>query len=137
AARWAAGQDVAERKALAKDLKALNAEFHKTGRATPIDHGRLYEADERLHRRIVEACAGPRLVALHDSVKPQAERYIRMYISMLTGNIQTSVDEHDAMISAIDEGRADEAQHAIELNWRHAAERLSKVIAVAGERGSW
>jgi hypothetical protein len=23
------------------------------------------------------------------------------------------------------------------LNWRHAADRLSKVIEVAGERGSW
>ena len=53
------------------------------GRATPLDHSSLYEADERLHRKIVEASAGPRLLALHDSVKPQAERYIRMYISML------------------------------------------------------
>jgi DNA-binding GntR family transcriptional regulator len=137
AARWAAGQDVAERKALAKDLKALNAEFHKTGRATPIDHGRLYEADERLHRRIVEACAGPRLVALHDSVKPQAERYIRMYISMLTSDIRVSVAEHEAIIDAIEGGKADEAQLAVQLNWRHAAERIGKVIEVAGERGSW
>src|SRR6058998_3138052 len=60
AARWAAGQEIGERRLLAKDLKALNADFYKTGRAAPIDHGRLYEADERLHRRIVEACSGPR-----------------------------------------------------------------------------
>lgn len=125
------------RRALVRELRAFNAEFHRAGRGSPIDHGRLYDADERLHRRIVEASAGPRLVALHDAVKPQAERYIRMYISMLTGDIRSSVEEHEAMIQAIDEGRAEAAQHAIQLNWRHAAERLSRAIEVAGERGSW
>jgi DNA-binding GntR family transcriptional regulator len=102
-----------------------------------VDHGRLYEADERLHRRIVQAGIGPRLLALHDAVKPQAERYIRMYISMLTADVKSSVDEHDAMIDAIEEGRAGDAQQAIEVNWRHAADRLSRVIEVAGERGRW
>ena len=133
----AACLDAPARRALAKALRGLNQEFARAASAVPVDHGQLYEADERLHRGIVEAGKGPRLIALHDAVKPQAERYIRMYISMLTGTIQTSVDEHDAMIDAIDEGRADDAQRAIELNWRHAAERLSKVIEVAGERGSW
>jgi DNA-binding GntR family transcriptional regulator len=136
-ARWAAGQPTTERKLLAKELKALNGDFYKTGRATPTDHARLYEADERLHRKIVEACAGPRLIALHDSVKPQAERYIRMYISMLTSDIKASVAEHDAIIDAIDAGEADAAQSAVQVNWRHAADRIAKVIEVAGERGSW
>lgn len=125
------------RRALVKELRALNAEFYRGGRGSPIDQGRLYDADQRLHRRIVEASAGPRLVALHDAVKPQAERYIRMYISMLTDDIRSSVEEHEAMIDAIDEGRAEAAQQAIQVNWRHAAERLSRVIEVAGERGSW
>ena len=136
-ARLAAGMPVSERRALAKELKALNSEFHKTGRTSPIDHGRMYEADERLHRQIVVAGAGPRLIALHDSVKPQAERYIRMYISMLTSDIRASVAEHDAMIDAIDAGLVDEAQAAVQTNWRHAAERIGRVIEVAGERGSW
>ena len=136
-ARWAAGMPIPERRALTKELKALNAEFHKTGRTAPIDHGRMYEADERLHRQIVVAGAGPRLIALHDSVKPQAERYIRMYISMLTSDIRASVAEHDAMIDAIDAGLAGEAQLAVQTNWRHAAERIARVIEVAGERGSW
>lgn len=137
AARRTADLPAAERRALTKELKALNAEFYKTGRAAPIDHGGMYEADERLHRAIVDACAGPRLIALHDSVKPQAERYIRMYISMLTSDLRASVAEHDAMIDAIEAGTADAAQSAVQLNWRHAADRISKVIEVAGERGSW
>jgi DNA-binding GntR family transcriptional regulator len=136
-ARWAADLPVAERRTLTRELKTLNAEFHRTGKTAPIDHGRLYEADERLHRAIVEAGSGPRLVTLHDSVKPQAERYIRMYISMLTSDIRASVAEHDAIIDAIDAGTPDEAQTAVQVNWRHAAERIAKVIEVAGERGSW
>jgi DNA-binding GntR family transcriptional regulator len=136
-ARRSASTDVAERKALTKELRALNQEFARAARGAPVDHSKLYDVDERLHRRIVQAGVGPRLLALHDAVKPQAERYIRMYISMLTGDIKSSVDEHDAIIDAIEEGRANDAQQAVEVNWAHAAERLAKVIEVAGERGSW
>ncbi len=136
-ARYAALLPAADRRDLVRDLKSLNGEFHRAGKTMPIDHGCLYDVDQRFHRAIVEASAGPRLLALHDAVHPQAERYIRMYISMLTTDIRTSVYEHDIIISAIDEGRADDAELAVQVNWRHAADRLSKVIAVAGERGSW
>ena len=136
-ARHAALSPATTRKTLVRDLKALNAEFHRAGKTTPIDHGSLYDADQRFHRGIVEAGAGPRLLALHDAVKPQAERYIRMYISMLTSDIRTSVYEHDIITAAIEEGRADDAELAVQVNWRHAADRLSKVIAMAGERGAW
>ena len=136
-ARRAAGIHDVERRALVKELRAVNEEFQRSARTTPPDHSRIYDADERLHRRIVQAGVGPRLLALHDAVKPQAERYIRMYISMLVNDITPSVDEHEAMINAIDEGRAADAQQAVEVNWRHAAERLSRVIELAGERGSW
>jgi len=136
-ARRAAELEGDPRKTLVKDLRALNAEFLKAGKASPVDHGRLYDADERFHRRVVEAGEGPRLIALHDAAKPQAERYIRMYISMLTGDIRSSVQEHDAIIDAIDEQRPGDAQSAVETNWRHAADRLAHVIDVVGERGSW
>jgi DNA-binding GntR family transcriptional regulator len=126
-----------ERNAVGRALRDANADFHRAGRATPIDHDSLYDADERFHRRIVEAGAGPRLLALYDAVKPQAERYIRMYISMLTGDIRSSVGEHETIIAAIMEGRADDAERAVETNWRHAGDRLSRVIEVAGERGAW
>jgi DNA-binding GntR family transcriptional regulator len=136
-ARGAASVPAGDRRNLSRDLKALNAEFFKAGKASPIDHSSLYDIDNQFHRRIVEASAGPRLLALHDAVKPQAERYIRMYISMLTTDIRVSVNEHDVIIAAIEEGRADDAEQAVQVNWRHAADRLSKVISVAGERGSW
>jgi DNA-binding GntR family transcriptional regulator len=131
-ARRAASLDVGDRRALARDLRTLNQEFARAGRSEPLDHSRLYDADERLHRRIVQAGVGPRLLALHEAVKPQAERYIRMYISLLTTDIKSSVDEHDSIIAAIEEGRAGDAEEAVEVNWRHAANRLSRVIETAG-----
>jgi len=133
----AAALDETRRRALAAELRGINDEFNKAGRKTPPEHSALYDADDRFHRRIVEAAAGPRLLALHDSVKPQAERYIRMYISMLTGDIASSVAEHEIITAAIEAGKSAAAQDAIAVNWRHASERLAKVIEVAGERGSW
>lgn len=130
-ARGAALLAASDRRRLMQDLRTLNAEFHRAGKSMPIDHDSLYDADERFHRHIVEASAGPRLRALHDAVKPQAERYIRMYISMLVSDIRASVYEHDIIIAAIDEGRADDAELAVQVNWRHAADRLSRLITVA------
>jgi DNA-binding GntR family transcriptional regulator len=137
AARLAAQAEEPDRRRLADAMRECNAEFHRVARATPIEHGRLYDADERFHRAIVELAAGPRLLALHDAVKPQAERYIRMYITLLLDDITTSVDEHGTIVASIEAGDADAAEHGVETNWRHAAERLSRVIEVAGERGSW
>jgi DNA-binding GntR family transcriptional regulator len=137
AAHHAASSRPEARVALRATLHTANADFHRVGRVSPIDHEALYDADERFHRSIVEAGAGPRLLALYDAVKPQAERYIRMYISMLTDDIRSSVAEHDIIIAAIAEGRRNDAESAVETNWRHAADRLSRVIELTGERGSW
>jgi DNA-binding GntR family transcriptional regulator len=137
AARRAGALTSDARRALAHTLRAANADFHRAGSTSPIAHEPLYDADERFHREIVETAAGPRLLALHAAVKPQAERYIRMYISMLTGDIAASVAEHETITTAIEQGRSDDAERAVETNWRHAADRLARVIEVAGERGSW
>ena len=137
AAFGAAERPAAERAALARALRALNAEFRRAADAHETDHNRVYEVDEAFHRRLVDEGAGARLRALHDAVKPQAERYIRMYISLLVGDVRPSVDEHDVIVRAIRDGDAEAAQQAVQTNWRRAAERLEKVIDVAGERGSW
>jgi DNA-binding GntR family transcriptional regulator len=137
AARQAAQAPEAERRALGKVLAECNADFQRVATATPLEHGSLYDADERFHRAIVELGAGPRLLALHGAVKPQAERYIRMYITLLLDDIGSSVGEHEAIQEALERGDPDAAELGVETNWRHAAERLSRVIEVAGERGSW
>ena len=134
AAHRAALGSAAERAALAATLSAINDAFATAAAAPRPNHGRIFELDERFHRGYMEV-AGPRLLALHDSVKPQAERYERLYVSMLTAELPTSVQEHRAIIRAIRTGHAGGAQRAVETNWRNAAERLASVVKQAGERG--
>lgn len=137
AARWCAQLPNAARRELVRDLRNVNQELDEEADRERPDPNRLFDLDEAFHRRYVEGGAGPRLMALHDAVKPQAERYIRVYISALVDQIHTSVEEHSHIVASIERGSPDEAQRAVETNWRNAAERLSKVIDAVGERGSW
>ena len=137
AARLAAQMPANGRNALARDMNALNIEFRKISQAPRPDHDRLYELDEKFHGAYVAAAAGSRLKALHHAVKPQAERYERLYVSFLTGEIVTSTREHEDIVSAIQSGQPEKAEAAVHSNWHNAAERLSQVIERVGERGRW
>jgi DNA-binding GntR family transcriptional regulator len=136
AAFRAAFGSTAERLALAASLAEINDAFAMAASAARPDHTRIFELDSRFHRGYMKA-AGPRIRALHEMVKPQAERYERLYVSMLTSELHTSVAEHKAIVRAFRSGNAPNAQAAVETNWRNAAERLAAVVAAAGERGSW
>jgi DNA-binding GntR family transcriptional regulator len=135
--RWAAGLPVGERRGLARTLRAINADFRREAAIRRPDFNRLHDLDNTFHRTYVEAGAGRRLLALHRTIKPQAERYERLYVSLLVSDLVTSVAEHEAIAAAIERGNADAAQRAVQTNWRNAAERLERVIDRAGERGSW
>lgn len=137
AARLAAGRSPRDRTRLAKELTEINRGFSEIARQRAADHNKLWALDEEFHRAYVEVGAGPRLLALHDAVKPQAERYERLYVSLLTDTLLTSAAEHAAIIKAIRVGDADAAQQAVQTNWRNAAERLGSVIESVGERGTW
>jgi DNA-binding GntR family transcriptional regulator len=137
AARSAAHLSEKERQAVAADLETVNADFRRAASAKGAQPGKLYELDERFHRRYVEAGAGPRLRSLHEAVKPQAERYIRMYIALLLDTVSTAGTEHDAIVDAIRTGNAAAAQRAVQTNWRHASDRLVRAIEVMGEQGNW
>jgi len=137
AARFAALAPAARREALANELTAINEQFKRAADARQQNHNRLWELDERFHRCYVEAGAGPRLMALHNAVKPQAERYERLYVSLLSRDLTPSVMEHMAIIRAIKSGKPDVAQAAVQTNWRNAARRLGAVIDNVGERGRW
>ena len=136
AASRAALGAASERSALAAVLTETNEAFAAAAAAPRPDHSRIFDLDERFHRGYMKA-AGPRVRALHDTVKPQAERYERLYVSMLTAELPTSVAEHRAIVRAIRSGNAPAAQAAVETNWHNAAERLASVVLAAGERGSW
>ncbi len=137
AARCAAALPTAARDRLAAELTTINTRLERASRAKQPKHDLLYELDEAFHRRCVEQAAGPRLRALHDAVKPQAERYERLYVSLLARGIAPSVKEHQVIIRTIKGGDADAAQRAVQQNWRNAADRLGTVIDMVGERGQW
>lgn len=135
AGRAAARLPAASRTALALELEATNADLLRAALEKPADYKLVNDLDVAFHRHSVERAAPARVRALHDAVKPQADRYERLYTHALLDDIAVSVAEHDAIIAAIRAGDPDAAQRAAELNWRNAGERFGRVIAMAGERG--
>lgn len=136
AARTAAQLPPAERSAVVRRLRELNramaADSRKRATVT-----RIFDLDQAFHSSYVDGVSGPRLLALHHAIKPQVERYSRLYISSLVDELPTSVKEHGAIIRAIAAGDPAGAQRAVETNWRNASGRLARVIAEHGERGIW
>lgn len=137
AAGRSAGLPDAPRERLVETLERLNRELSEAAAEEKPSQNTIFDLDSAFHRKYVEAASGPRLLALHDSVKPQAERYVRLYVSFLVDEIGSSVQEHELTIRRIAAGDQQGAQDAVETNWRNAAERLSRVISVLGERGNW
>ncbi len=125
------------RRTLVADLRAMNRDLDREAKKPKPDHAVLQDLDERFHAKYVAVGAGPRLSALHTAVKPQAQRYERLYISMLAGEIGTSVTEHNDIIRAISDGDPEAAHETVRINWRNAAERLGAAITRTGERGAW
>lgn len=137
AAYQAAQRAAPERAALSVEMRRANSALKRAAAERHPEYDQLFELDERFHRSYVEAGAGPRLLALHGAVKPQAERYERLYVSLLSQQLATSVEEHERIRRAIRDGKAREAHVAVQTNWRNAAARLGRVIERAGERGTW
>lgn len=135
-ARWAATLEPARRLALADDLAALNGALAAAVERAPADPSEVFDLHTRFHGHVMEALDAPRLHALHRAIKPQAERYRRLYSALVDENA-VSADEHTVIIRRIEEGDADGAQRAVQMNWRNAADRLATAIDLIGERGSW
>lgn len=136
-ARWSAELAEADRLVVVDDLQRMNQQLASAASEPRPDHQLVFDLDQGFHRRYVEGAAGPRLLAMHDAIKPQSERYVRLYISALVDEIGTSVREHTVIIDAIAAGEGEAAQSAVRHNWRNAASRLSRVIDALGERGTW
>lgn len=136
AASEAASLPTEQRKQLVARLREVNRALGVAAKAK-ASPARLFDLDLQFHATYVEGVAGPRVVALHRAIKPQSERYARLYVNVLLDELPTSVKEHETIASAIAKGDRRAAQHAVETNWQNAAVRLSNVIAEHGERGSW
>ena len=127
----------AERARLADALAATNEELNTIASQRPVDPRRVFELDKAFHARIIESGAGHRLAALHNSVRPQVERYWRLYASSIISELHVSVSEHNDIVRAIRKGDAARLQQALDRNWSGGFERISRLIEIFGERGSW
>jgi DNA-binding GntR family transcriptional regulator len=122
---------------IAARLKSLNRQLRDILRARPSGAAGIFDIDRSFHRTIVESGAGPRLLALHQSIEPQAERYWRLYASSIINDLHLSVAEHDEIIAAVIAGDPDRVERALQTNWQNGCTRLARVIDIFGERGSW
>ncbi len=122
---------------LADGLDAINAQLSAIATTHPVDPRRVFDVDEAFHGRIIEAGAGKRLAALHASVRPQVERYWRLYASSIINQLDRSVSEHDDIVAAIRKGDLHEVRRAVGQNWTGGYERIEGLIEIFGERGSW
>lgn len=136
AGRHVAALPESERSEIAERLDSINnllAAVQDNG----AGKGSIFDLDREFHCTVVEAGAGPRLLALHRSVEPQAERYWRLYASQILHDLQLSVAEHQAIIGRVRAGDAAGLEEALQYNWQQGMDRLGKVIDIFGERGSW
>ena len=127
----------AERTKLADALSSLNEELNVIARQRPVDPRRVFDIDKQFHTRIIDAGAGRRLAALYHSVRPQVERYWRLYASSIISELHVSVSEHNEIIKAIRKGDGVALRAALDRNWLGGFERISRLIEIFGERGNW
>lgn len=137
AGRQAVALPKENRNQLLVTMRAINAKLQRIARTRDLAGESIFDLDTEFHRVIVEASAGPRLLQMHSGIKPQTERYWRLYASNIIDKLELSVAEHEAVINAIQKGDANAAEKALILNWVHGFERLAQLIAANGERGSW
>ncbi len=136
-ARQMAQMPVRGRSGVVRQLNDLNKSLAALAAARRPEPNRIFETDLGFHRTILEANSGPRLIEIHRTVQPQAERYWRLYAGAILNELGESIAEHNAIIAALSKGDADAAERGIQVNWQNGLERLSRVIETLGERGSW
>jgi DNA-binding GntR family transcriptional regulator len=136
AARLAASLPPGRRREIAARMRELNGAIAVAARQAK-DPSVVFSLDLAFHHAYVEGVVGPRLLALHRAIKPQCERYARLYVTVLVVDLSATVKEHEVITRAIARGEVASAQLAAETNWHNAGTRLSRIIAQYGERGSW
>jgi len=137
AAEWAALLDDTPRAGVVGELKELNDALARAAAEQQPDERQFFRLEQQFHRAFVKAAGGPRLIALHEAVKPQSDRYVRLYVQALLARMADTVDEHVALINGIDARDPTAAKEAVLLDWRNASRYLGEVMDRHGEIGTW
>jgi DNA-binding GntR family transcriptional regulator len=137
AARWAAALPVEERGVLVSELRALNEEFRVEAARPAPDADRFFALHAAYHGRLVSGTHAPRLETMHQAIKPQADRYRRVYGTALVTSAGDVTAENEALAAAILSGDPAAAEARARYNWEQASQRMSDIIDQWGEKGSW
>jgi len=135
AARWAASLPHDPRQRLIEELTAVNAEMRAEAAGPDHDPERIFHCHSAFHIGLVQGIDAPRLHALHAAIKPQSDRYRRIYRSALVPLAAEAAAEQDGIIRAIRSGCPDDAERCARDNWRNAADRMCLIIRTEGEQG--
>ena len=133
--RNVADRDAEERLALSAEMARAQAAFRREATRRAPDWDRLFELHHAFHALLRSRLAGPRLRALLDGLRPHLDRYEYFYGRLHGSGFEATFEEHDAIVAAIESGRADGAERAVRANWFNGADRLARVVQRAGEAG--
>jgi DNA-binding GntR family transcriptional regulator len=137
AARWVAELPEEKRLPIVRELREFNEAFREEAAKAMPDSHRFFELHVGFHDTLVRGTAAPRLMTLHRAIKPQADRYRRVYGSALVGVAVDITDEHDRVVDALEAGDPEQAEECALSYWMGAIGRMTAIIAEWGEKGSW
>lgn len=124
-----------ERRALTAELAKAQAAFRREATKRTPGWDRLFDLHHAFHEVLRNRLAGPRLRLLLDGLRPHLDRYEYFYGALHGSGFDATFKEHDAIVAAIESGRADVAERAVRANWFNGADRLATVVERAGEAG--
>lgn len=136
AAYYAAGLPNEARGRIADELQAVNDDLRRMAEQGAIEGERYFQLDAAFHEHYWDAAEHPRVSSILCFVKPQAERYIRVYTQAWISEISRSVRDHDHIVTAIRAGDPHGAQEAARTNYRNAKARMEEGFNRGGAWGS-
>jgi len=120
-------------------VRALQLQLEQLSRHPEPDPATFLDLDREFHRAYVAAAGRPRLLAAHETLRPQFERYARIYAVHIVGGGQLSqtVREHGDIITCLGKKDPRASRDAVHRNWHHGVTRLLAIIDQVGARGDW
>ncbi len=118
-------------------LRDVMSSWDDLGNQDEPDPVSFLDRDRSFHQAIVVAGGGPRVMAMHDSLRPQLERYALTFAVNVREHLEAELEEHVAIISCLEAHDSKGSHEAMRRNWRHGARRLGRLIERMGERGDW
>jgi DNA-binding GntR family transcriptional regulator len=119
---------LAARKSLVAEMRARHAAFRLATQARKLDYDVVFKRHNAFHTALHDACAGPTLRAMIDSLQPRLDRYEWLYANFLAPNLGATLVEHAAIIRAVAAGDAGAAERAVRTNAFNGGARLVKAL---------